>query len=100
MTIAYSAMKILGACKYINHSLIAIFDVGKGGMLGCIEEGIFYAEFMRKVEGEEVGAACVASRATMRTKHCLEFFTIATSDFGIDVSTDDEVGIFWDLLEE
>ena len=36
----------------------------------------------------------------MRTKHCLEFFTIATFDFGIDVSTNDEVGIFWDLLEE
>ncbi len=69
-------------------------------MLGCIEEGIFYAEFMRMVEGEEVGATCVASRGTMRTEHCLEFFTIATSNFGIDVSTDDEVGIFWDLLEE
>ncbi len=69
-------------------------------MLGCIEEGIFYAEFMRKVVGEEVRAACVALRGTMRTKHCLEFFTITTSNFGIDVSTDDEIGIFWDLLEK
>ncbi len=56
-------------------------------------------EFMGEVEGEESGAMGVAARGDMKTKNCLEFFTVSLSDFGIDVSTNDEVGVFWDFLE-
>ena len=29
MTILYSAMQLLGACKNVNHRLVAIFNVGE-----------------------------------------------------------------------
>ncbi len=34
-------------------------------------------EFMGEVEGEEIGAMRVAARGAMRTKNCLEFFTVS-----------------------
>ena len=48
---------------------------------------------MGEIEGEEVGTTCVATRRATRTKNWLEFFTVLLSNFGIDVSTNDEVGI-------
>jgi hypothetical protein len=57
----YPAVKSLCTCKDIYHCLITFFDVGEDGMFGCFNEGIFNPELVRKVEGEEVGAACVAS---------------------------------------
>ncbi len=68
-------------------------------MVWRTKEGIFNTEFMGEVEGEKIGAMRVAARGAMRTKNCLEFFTVLWSDVGIDVSTNDEVGVFWDFLE-
>ncbi len=42
----------------------------------------------------------VAARGAMRTKNCLEAFTILLSNFGIDVSANDELGVFWYLLKD
>ena len=55
---------------------------------------------MRKIEGEEVGAVRVTSRGTMGTKYCFKLFTISMTNFGIDVSAYDEVGVPQDILED
>ena len=55
---------------------------------------------MGKVEGEKIGTMRVALGRTMETKHCFKFFTIPTANFGIDVSTNDEAGKLWNLLED
>jgi hypothetical protein len=99
VAVAYLAVKNFNTCKYINHCLITIFDIGESTMVWRTKEGIFNTEFMGEVEGEKIGATRVAARGAMRTKNCLEFFTVLLSDFGIDVSTNDEVGVFWDFLE-
>jgi hypothetical protein len=54
---------------------------------------------MKKIEGEEVGATRVTSRGTMGTKYCFKLFTISMTNFGIDVSAYDEVGVPRDILE-
>jgi hypothetical protein len=36
----------------------------------------------------------------MRAKDCFEFFTVASSNFGIDVGTNDQLGSFWDSLKD
>ncbi len=93
-------MKLFGARKYFDHGPITIFDTGESGVGWHIEKGIFNAEFMREVEGEKVGSPCVALGGTMRAKDCFEFFTVASSNFGIDVSTNDQLGSFWDSLKD
>jgi len=95
----YSAVKSFCTRKDIYHCLIAVFHVGEGGMFGCVKEGVFNPELVRKVEGEEVGAACVASGRTMWPKHHLEFFTVSMANFGIDISANDELGFFWDKVQ-
>ncbi len=92
--VAYSAVKLFCTCKYIDHCLVTVFGIGEGGMGWHIKEGILNMEFMREVEGEEIGSMRVAARVAMRTKNCLEVFTILLSNFGIDVSTNDELGVF------
>jgi hypothetical protein len=93
MAVAYPTVEIFGTCKYINHCLVAIFDIGEGSLVRCIKEGIFNAKFVGEIEGEEVGTMCVAMLRAMRTKNWLEFFTVLLSNFGIDVGTNDEVGM-------
>jgi hypothetical protein len=75
-------------------------DIGEGGMVWRIKEGILNTEFMGEVEGEEIGSTRVVARGAMRIKDCLEFFTISLPNFGIDISTNDDLGVFWDLLED
>jgi hypothetical protein len=65
-----------------------------------IKKSIFNAEFVGEVEGEKVGSRCVAWGGTMRAKDCLEFFTVTSSNFGIDVGANDQLGSFWDLLKD
>ncbi len=65
-----------------------------------IEKSIFDAEFMGEVEGEKVVSMCVALGGTMRAKDCLEFFTVASSNFGIDVGTNYQLKSFGDLLKD
>ncbi len=98
--VAYSAVTLFCTCKYINHCLVTIFGIGEGVMGWCIKEGILNTEFMREVEGEEIGSTRFAARGAMRTKNCLEVFTILSSNFGIDVSANDELGVFWYLLKD
>jgi hypothetical protein len=74
--------------------LVTVFGIGEGGMGWRIKEGILNMEFMREVEVKEIGPTCVAVRGAMRTKNCLEIFTISLSNFGVDVSTNDELGVF------
>jgi hypothetical protein len=62
VAVAYLAVKIFSSCKYINHCLITIFDIGESSMVWHIREGIFNTEFMGEVEGEEIGATRVAAR--------------------------------------
>jgi hypothetical protein len=99
MEFAYPTIDILCTCKCINHCLIAIFDIGEGSVVQCIKEGVFNAKFVGEIEGEEVGTTCVVTRRAMRTKNWLGFFAVLLSDFGIDVSTNDEVRILWDFVE-
>ncbi len=63
-------------------------------MVWRIKEGIFNTEFKGEVEGEEIGALHVGARGAMRTKNYFEFFTVLSSNFCIDVSTNDEGGVF------
>jgi hypothetical protein len=93
--VAYSAVKLFCTCKDINHCLVTIFDIGEGGVVWRIKEGIVNTEFMGEIEGEEIGSTRVAARGAMRTKDYLEFFTILLSNFGIDISTNDDLGVFW-----
>ena len=97
--VAYLTVEIFWTCKYINHCLITIFDIGEGSVVRCIKEGIFNVEFVGEIEGEEVGTTCVATLQAIRTKNWPEFFTVLSSNFGIDVGTNDEVGILWDFGE-
>ena len=55
---------------------------------------------MKQIEGEEVGAARVTLRGTVGTKYCFKLFTISMTNFGIDVSAYDEVGVPRDVLED
>ncbi len=98
--VEYSAVKLFCTCKYSNHCLVTVFGIGEGGMGWRIKEGILNTEFMREVEGEEIGSTRVAARGAMRTKNCLEVFTILSSNFGVDVSANDELGVFWYLLKD
>jgi hypothetical protein len=97
--VAYSAVKLFCTCKDINHCLVTIFDIGEGGVVWRIKEGILNAEYMGEGEGEEIGSTPVAARETMRTKDCLEFFTVSSSNFG-NISTNYDLGLIWDLLED
>ena len=54
---------------------------------------------MREIEGEKVPSTSVVLRRTIRTKYRFVFFTIPMTYFGVDIGTDDEVGVPWDLLE-
>jgi hypothetical protein len=99
-SIVYSAVKLFGARKYVDHGPIIIFDIGESGVGWRIKKGIFDAKFVGEVEGEKVGSTCVASGGTMRAKDCFEFFTVALSNFGIDVGANDQLGSFWDLLKD
>ncbi len=65
-----------------------------------IKKGIFDAEFIGEVDGEKVGSTCVASGGTMRAKDCFEFFIVASSNFGIDVGANYQLGSFWDSLKD
>jgi hypothetical protein len=76
MTIVYSTMPLLGACKFFDHSSVAILDVGKSAMIGCFEEHVIDVEVMREVEGKEVGAAFVALGRAMGSKNWLEFISV------------------------
>ncbi len=98
--IAYSAVKLFGACKYVDHDPITIFDIGKSGVGWRIKKGIFDVEFVGEVEGEKVGSKCVAWGGTMRAKDCFEFFTVVSSNFCIDVGTNDQLGSFWDSWKD
>ena len=98
--VAYSAVKLFCTCKYIDHCLVTNFGIGEGGMGWRIKEGILNTEFMREVEKEEIGSMRVAARGVMRTKNCLEVFTILLSNFGVDVSANDELGGFRYLLKD
>jgi hypothetical protein len=98
--VAYSSVKLFCTCKYIDHCLVTVFGIGEGGMGWHIKEGILNTEFMRELEGEEIGSMHVAARGAMWTKNCLEVFTILSSKFGVDVSANDELGVFWYLLKD
>jgi hypothetical protein len=100
VAVVYSAVKLFCTCKYINHCLVTVFGIGEGDMGWRIKEGILNTEFMREVEGEEIGSMRVAARGAMRTKNCLEVFTISLSNFGVDVSANDQLGVFWYLLKD
>lgn len=93
-TVAHSAMEVFSAHKYVNHCFIAIFYVGEGRVSRCIKEGILNAYFMGEIEGEEVGTTRVTLGRTMGTKHRFEFLTIVAANFGVNVGTHDEMGIF------
>jgi hypothetical protein len=96
----YSAVKLFGTCKYFDHGLITIFDIGESGVSRRIKKGIIDKKFMGEVEGEKVGSTCVASGGTMRAKDCFEFFAVASSNFDIDVGANDQLGNFWDSLKD
>ena len=55
---------------------------------------------MREIEGEKVASTSIASGRSMGTKYCFVFFTIPMTYFGVDIGTDDEVGVPWDFLED
>ena len=80
--------------EYVYHCFVIVFDIGEGGMIGCIEKSILYSKFVRKVKIEEIGAACVAYGRAMRSKHSFEFFTVSFANFHIDISTDNDLGVF------
>ena len=88
--IAYPTVQFLRACEYVNHCLVAVADIGEGGVVWCVEEGVFNLEFMRKVEGKKIGSPCIAAWGAMRTKDCLEVFIVSSSNFGVDVSAYDD----------
>jgi hypothetical protein len=98
--IGYSAVKLFGARKYVDHGPITIFDIGESGVGWRIEKGIFDAKFVGEVEGEKVGSTCVESGGTIGAKDCFEFFTVVSSNFGIDVGINDQLGSFWDSLKD
>ena len=92
-------MKFPGTHKDVEHFLITVINVGEGGVVGCIEERIFNTKFMRKEEVEEIGATCVLSLGSVWTEYCFEFITVAMPNLGVNVSSDDEVGSFWDFVQ-
>jgi hypothetical protein len=47
--IAYSAVKLFGARKYVDHGPITIFDIGESGVGRRIKKGIFDVEFVGEV---------------------------------------------------
>jgi hypothetical protein len=50
VAIAYSAVKLFGARKYVDHGPITIFDIGESGVGWHIKKGIFKAEFVGELE--------------------------------------------------
>ncbi len=55
---------------------------------------------MREIKGEKVASTSIASRRAVGSKYCFVFFTIPTTYFGVDISTDYEIGVPWDCLED
>ena len=98
--IAYPTVKILCAFKYVNHCLVSVVDIGDGGVVWCVEEGVFNSEFMGKGEGKKIGSPCIAAWGAMGTKDCLEVFIVFSSNVGVDVSAHYDLQIFWDLLKD
>ena len=55
---------------------------------------------MKEIKREKIGSALVAAWRSMGAKYCMIFNVVAScSNLCIDVSTDDDFQIFWDLLE-
>ena len=82
--IVYPTVKFLCTCKYVNHCLVAVVDIGEGGVIWCFEEGVFNQEFTEKVEGKKIESPCIAARGSMGTMDCLEVFIVLSSNFGVD----------------
>jgi hypothetical protein len=48
VAVAYSAVKLLCTCKYIDHCLVTVFGIGEGGMGWRIKEGILDASRLER----------------------------------------------------
>ena len=67
--VADAAVKLFCTCKDVNHGAIIGANVGVGAVEGCIKERVFYSKVVRKIEGQEVGAANIPTGRSMWAKN-------------------------------
>jgi hypothetical protein len=64
-----AAVKLFCTCKDVNHGTIIGANIGVGTVEGCIKEHVFYSKVVRKIEGQEVGAANIPTGRSMWAKN-------------------------------
>ena len=62
-------VKLMRACKDVNHWLFAVIDVCEIIMTWGSKKGVFDSETVREVGREQIGATCVPAIRSMWAEH-------------------------------
>ena len=84
-TILYSQMQLLGACKNVNHHLVAVVNVGERVVTRRGEKCVLDPQSMGEVNRDQIGATRISPSWSVWSEHLAEFVTIASAQLCINL---------------
>mgnify|MGYP006214260439 CR=1 FL=1 len=86
-------MQLLGACKNVNHRLVAVVNVGERVVTRRGKKCVLDSQAVGEVNRDQISTVRISPAWSVWAEHFAEFVTIASAQLCINVSTHDDMTV-------